>query len=91
MQYQVIPSNFFAELKLWSIYRGAINYTIGARLVQITIDSSPCISFGICSELRRKQCRLALAAAASRSAEKYCHIRFFYASLNMKRDQRRFL
>jgi hypothetical protein len=30
------PSNFFAELKLWFIYRVAIGYTIGARLVQIT-------------------------------------------------------
>jgi hypothetical protein len=66
----VSPSNFFAELKLWSIYRVAISYTIGARLVQITIDSSPRIAFGICSKLRRKQCRPALAAAASRSAEK---------------------
>jgi hypothetical protein len=32
----VPPSNFFAELKLWFIYRVAIGYTIGARLVQIT-------------------------------------------------------
>ena len=32
----VTPSNFFAELKLWFIYRVAIGYTIGARLVQIT-------------------------------------------------------
>jgi len=30
------PSNFFAELKLWFIYRVAIGYTIGARLDQIT-------------------------------------------------------
>ena len=30
------PSNFFAELKLWFIYRVAIGYTIGAHLVQIT-------------------------------------------------------
>jgi hypothetical protein len=32
----VNPSILFAELKLWSIYRVAIGYTIGARLLQIT-------------------------------------------------------
>jgi hypothetical protein len=32
----VNPSKLFVELKLWSIYRVALGYTIGARLVQIT-------------------------------------------------------
>jgi hypothetical protein len=53
----VNPSILFAELKLWSIYRVAIGYTIGARLLHRGTKVDLRVRL-LCPALQRSNCDL---------------------------------
>ena len=85
------PSNFFAELKLWFIYRVAIGYTIGARLVQITSTVRHVLDLVSVANAGASNVDLCVWFLRPALQKGTVMSGLFYTSFNMKRDQGHFL